>query len=169
MSCSILLLPLELLVIPIALPISIAKQISDQKVQNDQLNNIERIRNSTSYMNQTNVIKDAPTIFTDYSILFQTLDEYGANPFSTGNGNMKCSIDDCDIEFVFKNDQYHVRLNETNYHLVEKYLSDIYSTYRRNVQENTYNTVKKNLKEKNLNIEKEEILEDDSIVLTINV
>lgn len=168
MSCSIFLLPLELLVIPITLPIEIAKEIAAEKRQTRSLERIKETESKLEKQKNTTT-KEAPTIFTDYGILFETLDEYGAHPFSIGNGNIKCSIDNCDIKFIFTDKQYYVRLNEDNYHLVEKYLSNIYDSYRKNVQENTYNKIKENLKSKQMKIEKEEILEDDSIVLTVNV
>ena len=45
----------------------------------------------------------------------------------------------------------------------------IQSTYQGNVQENVYLHVKKTLEEKAIPIESEDILDDNSIVLTVNI
>ncbi len=48
-------------------------------------------------------------------------------------------------------------------------INDINSEYALNCQEETYIKIKERLERKNLKIAEEEILEDDSIMLTINL
>ena len=48
-------------------------------------------------------------------------------------------------------------------------INDLNTEYALNVQEETYMKIKERISNKNLKIDNEEILEDDSIVLTINI
>ena len=48
-------------------------------------------------------------------------------------------------------------------------LNAIDEEYKKNVQSYTYNKVVEKLKQTNMNIESEEVMEDDSLVLTINI
>ena len=48
-------------------------------------------------------------------------------------------------------------------------VQDINTEYAMNVQEETYIKLKERLEEKHMEIEHEEVLDDDSIVITVNI
>lgn len=117
--------------------------------------------------------KTLPTIYTDETTLKRTLRKYGAKSIGTGrSGTVSCMIDEFKMEF-------RQRAAEAPYELSVVGRRDeraIYDTIRRldegyqsAVQESTYLNVKKKLSDKNLTVEHEEILEDNSIVLTVSV
>ena len=52
---------------------------------------------------------------------------------------------------------------------IEEKVEDLNSEYALNVQEDTYLSVVENLKNNNMEIESEEVMDDNTIVLTVNL
>ena len=48
-------------------------------------------------------------------------------------------------------------------------VKDLGEEYQMNVQEQSYNNIKKKLENQNLEIDSEEVLEDNSIMITVNL
>ena len=48
-------------------------------------------------------------------------------------------------------------------------VNELKDEYELNVQEQSYMTIKKNLEKQNLSIESEEVLDDNSIIITVNL
>lgn len=112
-----------------------------------------------------------PTRYRDTDILLQTLTEHGAN--------VRCSEDGTIVAECFQgkliytpdgeNGSYTVRVDDTTdiNELCEDFKC-LDSEYDANVQSYTYNHVIENLPD-NMKIEEEQVLEDNSILITIGV
>lgn len=118
------------------------------------------------------VEQSLPTIYTDGALLMGVLQKYGAQPTMVNEKEVSCVIDGVRMNFKQASP-------ETPYEMTfvgKKDAREVYDTLRKldegyqgAVQERTYLAVKKKLEERRLNIEDEEILEDNSIVLTISL
>jgi len=117
------------------------------------------------------ISKTLPTIYADRDMLLGTLQKYGAQQVQVQGLDVACRIDGIEMQF-------HQPVAGTTYELSfgEKDTRAVYDTirrldegYRSNVQEATYENVKKQLDEKHFIIEDEEIMDDNSIVLTVSI
>jgi hypothetical protein len=119
----------------------------------------------------TVIPKSYPTNFKDKSILMKTLDDYGVNYSTQSNGTINCRIDNHAFKFKLnENSAYTIEIeNEKDLKDMIMNLNNLDEDYRRNVQNKTYENLKTKVEEKGYKIESEEIMEDNSIVITINV
>jgi hypothetical protein len=111
-----------------------------------------------------------PTNFRDGELLFRTLKEFGANPIRQGDA-IQCKVENTTLIFRQHQDApFHVEIqNAPDLRKVFEYLSDVDEDYKRCLQSLVYEKLKKRAAEKNLTIESEEVLEDNSIVLTLGI
>lgn len=112
-----------------------------------------------------------PTNFKEPEILMQILNDYEANPIRQSSGDIICKLDSIDLRFKPAIDgPFSVEVT-TNKDINRAYghLSALDEDYKRNVQAITYTKLKQRINEHNLAIEDEEVMEDNSIVLTINI
>lgn len=116
-------------------------------------------------------IKSYPTNFKDESLLMKTLDDYGVNYSKQNNGTINCSIDNQYFKLLPNKDSVYMIEIENEEYLknISTNLNNLDEDYRRNVQNNTYENLKSKVEEKGYKIESEEIMEDNSILITINV
>lgn len=112
-----------------------------------------------------------PTNFNDEDLLMKTLMDYGANPVKDVNGDIIMNLAGNEFKFhKIREEPYQVEVKSTgNSKQIYNHLSLIDGDYKGNVQAYTYENLKKNLEDRNLNIESEEVLEDNSIVITVNI
>lgn len=112
-----------------------------------------------------------PTNFNDEELLMKTLMEYNTNPVKDGNGDIILNIAGNNLRFNKTGDEpYNVEIKTGgNIKQIFNDLTLIDDDYNRNVQTNTYENLKKNLADKDLNIASEEVLDDNSIVITLNL
>ena len=68
-----------------------------------------------------------------------------------------------------ESEAYNVVISHLEKDNAEEKIQDLASEYSSNVQEESYLSIIEKLKENNLTLENEEVLEDDTIVLTINL
>lgn len=113
----------------------------------------------------------ANTKFNDSSLLLKTLTEYGLSPKKTSSNCFSVKFADGDI--IYNRPSADVPFSMTIRNVRDKdrlinELIDIEQEYNGNVQEYTYKRVLSNLPE-GMAIENEEVLEDDSILITISV
>lgn len=115
--------------------------------------------------------KGLETSFMDITILIKTLEEMDCHVtkideneilVATTCGNLKYKRADSSEAFKMYIDEI------TDVDGLLENIKSFELDYGRNVQEYTYNHIKKNLS-KEMSIEKEEVLDDNSILLTINV
>lgn len=111
------------------------------------------------------------TPFIDKEILMKTLEEHGLNSIKDLENEISGKIDNYTLTFKKQaEDKPYIlivkSLSEKSN--VEK-LNDISSEYAMNLQEESYLSIVKNLKANNMEIEEEEVMEDNTIVLTVNL
>jgi len=112
-----------------------------------------------------------PTNFRDGELLIKTLREIGANPVRH-DGSISCKLENTTLVFrqYEHGSPFHVEVhNPPDMRKVFEYLGQLDDDYRRCLQEAVYNRLKTRVAERNMTIESEEVLDDNSIVLTINV
>lgn len=112
-----------------------------------------------------------PTNFVDEKLLAKTLRDYGINTQVAGNGTIQCNVENNTLIFYKENStNYEVKIRgNSQIRGIYEQLNAIDEEYKKNVQSYTYNKVVEKLKQTNMNIESEEVMEDDSLVLTINI
>lgn len=115
--------------------------------------------------------KSFETPFMDKEILLKTLTEHGAQNIVEEYGKIKGDVENYSLVFekMEQDKPYFLRityLEEDNPNLK---FNDLQNEYVLNVQEETYLNIIDRLKENNMEIEDEEVLEDNTIVLTINL
>lgn len=168
MSISITVLPFALLYTIIPTVINTAIDIKNS------LNSINNTENSFIHLSEdvTSKIfnKEFDTNFMDKDTLLKTLIEHGATNILDDNSNITCDCEAFHLEF-FKLPYlpYKVIISYNDDKNINNFIADINSEYCSNVQEISYNKIKENLEAQNLEIEEEEILDDNTIVLTINL
>jgi len=111
-----------------------------------------------------------PTNFRDGHLLLKTLQETGINPNTHSNGHITCTIGQCTLRFYqVPGEPFNVELKAENIEQIFKDLSNLDETYKKCVQASTYENLMHRLQETNLNLESEEVLEDNSIVVTLAI
>lgn len=115
--------------------------------------------------------KSIETKFNSYDLLIKTLREQGISYKEKSQNTIEAHFKDGNIRYERKNESspytmklYHVKNTDDLICSIEK-INEVYGS---NVQRYTYNRVKNNLPE-NMELSSEEILDDNSILLTITV
>jgi len=112
------------------------------------------------------------TIFTDTALLEQTLREHGL-PVTVVSGNrLRCQVGGGQLE-------YHRQTAEEPFYVTVSGVGDLRrfaaemecftQEYRQNVQSYTYNKLMENLGESQMRIAEETVMDDNSILLTIDI
>ncbi len=111
-----------------------------------------------------------PTNFRDKTLLVKTLNDAGAN-LRTVNGEIICEVGNSKLKFVQIGDgPYQVEIDSAaNRQQLLQLLMMLDEDYRRCVQAETYQRVIDTVADRNLAIESEEVLEDNSILLTLTI
>jgi hypothetical protein len=112
-----------------------------------------------------------PTNFIDKTLLLKTLNEYGVYCKELSNEDIECSMGNCILNFHKEGQaNYEVEIKATvSFESAYQHLTIIDEEYKQNVQEYTYEKVVKKLESSDMYIDKEEVLEDNSILLTITI
>lgn len=111
-----------------------------------------------------------PTNFRDGELLFRTLKEFGVNPLRQG-GAIICKVEQSVLTFrQFDDHPFFVEIqNAPDLKKIYEYLSDVDEDYKRCVQDLVYQKLMQRAAEKQMTVESEQVLEDNSIVITLNV
>ncbi|MCM3694291.1 hypothetical protein [Neobacillus niacini] len=112
-----------------------------------------------------------PTNFRDGNILTRTLKEFGVNTIQGNNGDISCTVQGTHLTFRQNGESpFSVEIkNAPSLQDIYMYISDVDDEYKRCVQALVYEKLKQRAAEKNLSVESEEVLEDNSIVITLNI
>ncbi|MBQ2611477.1 hypothetical protein IJF81_03705 [bacterium] len=114
--------------------------------------------------------KEFSTQIVDKETLIKTLVEHGANNIQELNNDIKCDCEQFHIEFTHHTGKpYTMTISARNEFGLDELVKDISNEYTINAQEVSYNKIKERLEAQNLSIDEEEILDDDTIVLTVNL
>src|SRR5574344_1807423 len=169
MSCIIDLIPIAIFA-AVDIGAALGSEIKDKLEENKKNNNFVP-------RDVINIITQKyETSFTDSNLLIKTLKEHGAENFSASDNDDNCTLNSIPIDFCRKRPgapfsmqismQYGQNPDECKN--VET-LSELSEEYKLNVQEESYNKIKEKLKTMQIEIEIEEITDDNSIVITVNI
>ncbi len=134
--------------------------------------NISAGRDLRLVNDQSTIVYTYNTNYTDKGVLLNTLTEHGATEIEENNGEISCKL--FGMEMV-----YH-KNSETGAYVLDvtqvsdkgecqDLINDLNEEYGLNIQEMTYNKIKERLDKENMRLESESVLDDNSIVLTIEV
>lgn len=124
------------------------------------------INNKTSFTYTYN------TNYTDKGVLINTLTEHGAKNLSESNGIISCELFGMVMKYSKEDDSEAYKLvieRVTDKSECEGLISDLNDEYGLNIQEITYKKILERIGSQNMRLESEEVLDDNSIVLTIEV
>lgn len=164
MSCEIIALPILLAqVIGSVIAAEAARNLSKMET-----NDCEDIHLITA---QHFMEKDFETVFMDAKVLKKTLEEHGAVDISITGDKLCCVVDNYNLVFTRPSQDvpFQLRITCPDTESAENKLKDLNSEYAMNVQEQTYNSIIEKLQDNNMHLEDEEVLEDNTIVLTVNI
>ena len=181
MSCTISLLPFGLLyavVSSISYGIQTereAKLIESQEAIKAKINaQLKESLNTPQNITKESIEKicnEYDTVFMDRDLLMKTLQEYGIQTLLVDKNKVEADIENFHLNFFRPDESTPFKLKVTCEQNCDDtvILEDLSSEYGMNAQEESYLKIKERLAQKNLQIDEEEILEDNSIMLTINI
>ena len=111
------------------------------------------------------------TIIMDEEVLLKTLIERNAENIVRQDNKVLCDCEGYFLEFYKQNEKkpYKLTIGCREQKGLQEFVGNISSEYTTNSQEVSYNKIKFRLEEQNLTIENEEVFEDNTIVLTVNL
>lgn len=176
MSCSILALPYAMAWVIGSLVMSGAStNTADMEFTTDNYidnHTTDNMCNDIHVITEANFIeKSLETPFMDKEILMKTLEEHGVVNIKEESGTITGEIDTYSLAFkkMEADKPYFLTINYLAQNNPEEKLNDLSSEYALNVQEESYLSIIEKLKENNMQVEEEEVLDDNTIVLTVNL
>lgn len=133
--------------------------------------NITAGRDLRSINNTTTTIYTYNTNYTDKGVLLNTLYEHGAEEMIEDGETITCKLFGMQMKYYKQNSgAYTLDITQISDKTeCEGVLDDLNKEYGMNLQEITYNKIKERLEQENLHLESETVLDDNSIVLTIEI
>ena len=179
MSCTVVAVPYALMWVVGAIAAAAASAAANsQNETNGNLDLLNSIYNETENCSEDHVItekhfieKTFETPFMDKSILMKTLEEHGVKNIAEWENGLSGEVDN--YKLIFEKDSegkpYNVKIRCLEQDNAEEKIGDLSSEYAMNVQEDAYLHIIDKLKENNMQIEEEEVMDDNTIVLTVNI
>ena len=155
------------------LAVSATAGIADAlKKEKNQQSEIKEICEDIHIISEVNFMeKSLETPFMDKNILLKTLEEHGVQNIKDEFGKIQGEYDS--YSFTFEKNEvdkpYFLTIKYLEKDNIEEKMNDLSSEYALNVQEDAYLGIVEKLKENNMEIEEEEVLDDNTIVLTVNL
>lgn len=121
--------------------------------------------------------KEYDTVFVSKEVLLKTLEEHGAENIYVENENISCEMEGFLLDFykpqatdtmAFPPYKMKITTNCSENEL-QNFVENINSEYTSNSQEENYLKIKERLDKQNMRIAEEEVFEDNTIVLTVNI
>lgn len=112
------------------------------------------------------------TNLTNKDALLKTLEEHGAKNIQSDKLNIYCELNEMQFWYSKNNEEgaYNLEVDKIlNEDECTKLIEDLEAEYGLNIQDITYKKILERLKDKNMRLENEEVDEDNSIVLTIDI
>lgn len=143
--------------------------------------NLKNIREIIPLNNDIHIEDISSEIFeTEYKtkivnrdILIKTLEEHDCIIEKERLNYIKCKIDKLSLEFYKTGENelepYKLKIKCLEECDIETLVEDLSLEYAQNAQEASYNKIIKRLNEKNMKIENEEVFDDDTVVITVNL
>lgn len=116
--------------------------------------------------------KSFETAFVDKELLIKTLEEHGVSNLKENEyGKITARTGSYELAFerMEADKPYFLMIKYLDTESAEQKLNDLSSEYALNVQEESYRSITEKLKENNMEIESEEVYDDNTIVLTVNI
>ena len=115
--------------------------------------------------------KKYETTILDKDVLVKTLKEHGATNVKVDYDKITCDCEEFSLVFEKSESDkpYSMQITYVSDKNLNEFVENIASEYTANAQEVSYNKIKERLAEKNLEIYEEEIYDDNTIVLTVNL
>lgn len=113
-----------------------------------------------------------PTNFRDRNLLIKVLVDNGMEPQELEDGKIICDLGSAKIQFFQENNDSIVTveiIQGADMQSIFKHLWVLDDEYKSNVQNLVYENLLEKVEEKGLKIEEEQVLEDNSIVITLNI
>jgi len=121
---------------------------------------------------KSTVVYTYTTNYTDKGVLLNTLTEHGAKELCENEDEISCKLFGMEMIYYKKDGSEGYTLDITqvsNKSDCENLINDLNDEYGLNIQEMTYNKIKERLDKENMRLESEAVMEDNSIVLTIDI
>lgn len=174
MSCSVMAIPYALAWIVGTFVSAVVETVQESKAAD--VAEIAVFSNKTCddvhVISESNFLeKKLETPFMDKNILLKTLEEHGIQDLEEEEGKIKGKTDSYSLVFekMAEDKPYSLTISYLEGNNLEEKLNDLNSEYTMNVQEESYLSIVEKLKENNMQIEEEEVLDDNTIVLTVNL
>ena len=134
--------------------------------------NVSAERDVRKIEENTSITYTYSTNYTDKGVLYNVLAEHGAEEITETGDNISCKLYGMEMTYIKDEETmgYNLEITRvTNLDKCETVITDLNEEYGLSIQEITYNKIKERLEKENLRLSDEEVLEDNSIVLTIEV
>lgn len=112
------------------------------------------------------------TDFVDALLLKKTLTEHGLEVIMNDNNNLVCYVDVVTLSYKRQNESEPFTVTVNGVKDADSFIEELECferEYKQNVQSYTYNKLMDNLDSHNMSVANEEILEDNSIVITLDI
>ena len=155
MSISMLLLPMA-----IAISLTVAGAAASQVEQ--------KKKTGSRYTH----LAPMQTIFIDKFLLQQTLTEHGFSVNVTGENQLVCQAGEAHLVYSRYAEGSPFWVTVSGVQNIDRFIAEMNCfehEYKQNVQSFTYKTLVENMKKTKMRIASETVLEDDSILLTIDI
>lgn len=175
MSCTVIAVPWLLYqaigaVVAASATASIASNIAADKSETNENCEDVQVITAKHFME-----KSFETVFMDKETLVKTLEEHGVVNIKHGEdwekGKITGQVDSYTLSFEkpAEDKPYFLTVTCLDTDNAEEKLNDLSSEYALNVQEDAYLSIIEKLKDNNMEVEDEEVLDDNTIVLTVNI
>ena len=179
MSCTVIAVPYALMWVVGAVAAAAAATSTAYNNSDDNYNaDIFHLTNENENCSENNIItekhfieKTFETPFMDKGILLKTLQEHGVTNIAEWENGLSGDVDNYKLTFE-KPEQdkpYNLKITCLEQDNAEEKAGDLNNEYAMNVQEDAYLHIIDKLKENNMQIEEEEVMDDNTIVLTVNI
>ena len=178
MSCTVIAVPYALMWVAGAIAAAAATAAAENNVEDYNPDIFNLVTSESENCSEDHVItekhfieKTFETPFMDKNILLKTLEEHGVRDVIEWENGLSGNIDN--YKLIFEKEEpdkpYNLRITCLERDNAEEKVGDLNNEYAMNVQEDAYLHIVDKLKENNMQIEEEEVQEDNTIVLTINI
>lgn len=173
MSCTVVAVPYALMWVVGAIATAASTSVNnDENIDIFNLETTEENCTEDRVITEKHFIeKTFDTPFMDKSILMKTLEEHGVKNIFEWETGLSGEVDNYKLTFekTAEDKPYNLRISCLENANAEEKAGDLSGEYALNVQEDAYLHIIDKLKENNMQIEEEEVMEDNTIVLTVNI